>query len=258
MKIVNFLDITLNLKDGTYQPYRKPNDDPIYINNKSNHPPSILKQLPTSINKRISKLSGNQETCNTAAPNYEEALQNSNFDTHISYLPQTDSHDNQPPSQKCNRNRNVIWYDPPISRNVTTNIGRLFLNLIDKHFPQSNKLHKIFNRNTLKVSYSCMDNIKSLINKHNHRILKQKTNQTPKENDCSCNCRKKNECPIPGRRMTNSVIYKAEVTTTEDQTTKQYIGMTSNAFKNRFRNHQKSFRHKKHQNEPNFQNSSGH
>ena len=181
MKIVNFLDITLNLKDGTYQPYRKPNDDPIYINNKSNHPPSILKQLPTSINKRISKLSGNQETCNTAAPNYEEALQNSNFDTHISYLPQTDSHDNQPPSQKCNRNRNVIWYDPPISRNVTTNIGRLFLNLIDKHFPQSNKLHKILNRNTLEVSYSCMDDIKSLINKHNHRILKQKTNQTPKK-----------------------------------------------------------------------------
>ena len=94
-----------------------------------------------------------------------------------------------------------------------------------------------------------MDNIKSLINKHNHRILKQKTNQTPKENDCSCNCRKKNECPIPGECMTNNVIYKTEVTTTDKLTIKQYIGMTSNAFKNRFRNHQKSFRDKKHQNE---------
>ena len=132
-------------------------------------------------------------------------------------------------SQKRNRSRNVIWYNPPFSRNVTTNIGRLFLNLIVKHFPQSNKLHKIFYRNTLKVSYSCMDNIKSLINKHNHQILKQKTNQTPIENDCSCNCRKKNECPIPGKCFTNNVIYKGEVTTTANQTTKQYIGMTSNA-----------------------------
>ena len=49
--------------------------------------------------------------------------------------------------------------------------------------------------------------------------------------------------------MTNNVIYKAEVTTKDNQTIKQYIGMTFNAFKNRFRNHQESFRDKKHQNE---------
>ena len=123
MKIVNFFYITLNLNDGTYQPYHKLNDDPIYINNKSNHLTSILKQLPTSINKRISKLSCNQETFNAAAPIYEEALRNSNFDTHLSYSPQTDSHDSQPPSQKRNRSHNVIWYNLPFSRNITTNIG---------------------------------------------------------------------------------------------------------------------------------------
>ena len=44
----------------------------------------------------------------------------------------------------------------------------------------------------------------------------------------------------------------AEVTTTDNQTTKQCIGMTSNASKNWFRNHQKSFRAKKHQNETEF------
>ena len=43
-------------------------------------------------------------------------------------------------------------------------------------------------------------------------------------------------------------------TTTGNQRTKQYIGMMFNAFKNQFRNHQKSFCDKKHQN----QNSSGH
>ncbi len=35
------------------------------------------------------------------------------------------------------------------------------LHVIDKHFPPNHKLHKIFNRNTVKVSYSCMNNVKS-------------------------------------------------------------------------------------------------
>ena len=48
--VVNFLDVTFDLSTGKYKPYRKPNDDPLYINKHSNHPPSILRQLPTSIN----------------------------------------------------------------------------------------------------------------------------------------------------------------------------------------------------------------
>ena len=35
-------------------------------------------------------------------------------------------------------------------------------------------------------------------------------------------------------------IYKAEVTTTDNAKTKKYIGMTSNEFKVRYRNHTKS------------------
>jgi len=50
LKIVNYLDVTFNLTNSTYYPYRKPNNEPQYINIKSNHPPNIIKQLPTSIN----------------------------------------------------------------------------------------------------------------------------------------------------------------------------------------------------------------
>ena len=42
----DFLDIELNLSTREYKPYRKPNDNPIYINSKSNHPNMIIKQLP--------------------------------------------------------------------------------------------------------------------------------------------------------------------------------------------------------------------
>ena len=41
LKVVNFLDITLDLNSGVYKPYMKPNDNPIYIHTKSNHPPAM-------------------------------------------------------------------------------------------------------------------------------------------------------------------------------------------------------------------------
>ena len=39
----DFLNVTLNLKSNKFFPYRKPNNHPLYINNQSNHPPSIRK-----------------------------------------------------------------------------------------------------------------------------------------------------------------------------------------------------------------------
>ena len=53
----DFLDVTFNLATGKFFPYRKPNNIPLYINVKSNHPPSIIKDLPKMINKRLSDFS---------------------------------------------------------------------------------------------------------------------------------------------------------------------------------------------------------
>ena len=39
LKEFNFLDVTLNLQNHTYHPYRKPNDKLLYIHSLSNHPP---------------------------------------------------------------------------------------------------------------------------------------------------------------------------------------------------------------------------
>ncbi len=162
MHVVNFLDVTFDLNNGKFKPYRKPNDDPLYINRHSNHPPSIIKQLPTSINKRISALSADEQTFHESAPIYQNALRHSNFDHKLDYMKLA------PQTTRRNRQRNIIWFNPPFSKNVKTNIARNFLCLIDKHFPPNHKLHKIFNRNTVKVSYSCMNNVKSIISKQTH------------------------------------------------------------------------------------------
>ena len=38
LKIVNYLDKTFNLNDGTYKPFHKPNDETNYVHAKFNHP----------------------------------------------------------------------------------------------------------------------------------------------------------------------------------------------------------------------------
>lgn len=44
---VSFLDLMLNLAEGTFEPYRKEGSIPLDINNGSNHPtPLITKALP--------------------------------------------------------------------------------------------------------------------------------------------------------------------------------------------------------------------
>ena len=57
---VNYLDLSFNLYNHTFQPYRKENSKIIYINSKSNHPPAILKQIPKRIKERLSENSSNE------------------------------------------------------------------------------------------------------------------------------------------------------------------------------------------------------
>ena len=53
---VNYLDVTFGMQKGTYLPYRKPDNQPVFINNCSNHPSTVIKQLLKSISKRLSNL----------------------------------------------------------------------------------------------------------------------------------------------------------------------------------------------------------
>ena len=68
----------------------------------------------------------------------------------------------------------IIWFNPPYSKHVKTNIGKIFMKLISKHFPKQHKYYKIFNKNTVKLSYSCMPNMLSIITKHNKTFLNKK------------------------------------------------------------------------------------
>ena len=60
LRIANSLDVTFDLSKSTYLPYRKPDNPPVYINSCSNYLPTVIKQLPKSISKRLSDLSSNK------------------------------------------------------------------------------------------------------------------------------------------------------------------------------------------------------
>ena len=79
LKIVNFLDVTFNLADSTYRPYRKPNDNLLYIHTSSNHPPQIIKHRPESTEKRLSNNSFNEQVVNSVKPEYEKVLKYSGY-----------------------------------------------------------------------------------------------------------------------------------------------------------------------------------
>ena len=215
--------------------YRKPNNDPLYINIHSNHPSTIKKELPNMINKRLSELSCDKSEFDKAKGIYEKALNESDFNTKFSYQNE--------PSERKNKNRKIIWFNPPHNESVKTNIGKQFLKHVKKHFPRHHKYNKIFNTNTIKFSYSCSTNMKNLIKQHNSRVLSEPTSHQEK----SCNCRNKNSCPLDGNCQVKNIVYKATVTT--EQNYRIYYGTAEGEFKTRYNNHKYSFRDRKNINE---------
>ena len=198
----------------------------------SNHPPSIIKHLPSMINKRISNLSCNEYEFNKAKPLYKSALKSSGFNCSMKLEAPVES-------ARRNRNRKIIWFNPPYSLNVKTNISKLFR----KHFPRSHKLSKIFNLNTIKISYSSMPNVKNLIKQHNSKILNKDRDKIQRP----CNCRIKESCPLNGKCLHQCMVYKTEVSA--NTTYREYYGASEGEFKSRYNNHTQSFRNISHIND---------
>ena len=232
---VNFLDVPFNLKNASYCPYKKPNDELKHIIVLSSHPPQILKQLTTMISDRLSRNSSSKLIFNEAKHQHEDVLSKMGFKTELTCKGSTT------PTTK--RKRKIILFNPLYNQTLSTNIAKIFLKLVDKLFPRTHRLHKIFNCNTVKVSCSCMSNVLQLIKKHNN-FIQNKKNKTA----LSCNCRDKNGCPLTGNCRTENFIYKF-ISLTKNNVKKVYLGVSEGEFKkNRYYNHQQSFQNEDYKN----------
>ena len=119
LRIVNCLYVTLNPNDGSFRPCDNPDEIIQYINKESNHPPNLIKHLPTSIEKRLSN------------NYYEDTLNKAGYIHKVVYhAPNASNKENK----NENRKRNAIWFNLPYNNSATARIGQSFLYLIDIHF----------------------------------------------------------------------------------------------------------------------------
>ena len=140
----------------------------------------------------------------------------SGFTSDLVYTPkQTDHNDNNEENKKWRRK--IIWFNPPYSKSVKSNIGKTFLHLIKRFFPKTNKLHEIFNRNTAKVSYSCMSNVSSVLSSPNLNVINPYKTKT-----YGCNCRIKESCPLQSQCLTPKIVYQVDVKNDVNSETKLY------------------------------------
>ena len=116
MKIVNYLDATLNLENSTYHLYRQDNNQIKNINADSNNPPSIIKQHPVSIESQLSSLSSLWEIFNDSVTQYQEALDKLRGKHKLKYQASKNTTNNQKQLK-----RNIIWFNSLYSKNVKTN-----------------------------------------------------------------------------------------------------------------------------------------
>ena len=154
---------------------------------------------------------------------YDDALTSSGHDRHRLY-----SHDKSnlnSNNKKIRKPRKIIYFSPPFCNSVKTKIG---LEIVRLQVPKNNKFHRIFNKNTIKISYSCLPNMRNISSSHNKKILEAE-NKTKR----TCNFRNKTNCPFNGECLLKGV-HKAKVREKEN------IGSMGTSFKTRLQQHKQS------------------
>ena len=223
---MDFLDIILDLSSNSTRPFIKPNANTKYVSTSSSHPPAIIRSIPDGVSRRLSTISSSKELFSQELPYYQAAMSRAGHKKQHTFKVLDDIVEKE--SNK--RSRDVIWFNPPWSNKVRTDVGARFISLVKKHFPKSSPIYSIFNTTKLKVSYKTTPNMSSVIKSHNKKVLSGNVVEHTRK---GCNCRGgATTCPIGGSCLDKSMIYKTEVTTATEK--RHYYGQTFRTFKERF------------------------
>ena len=251
LKVVSFLNVTLNLANNSYRDFSKPNHVPLYVHRESNHPPAVTKCIVKGVGQRLSANSSGQEQFDDAKGPYQEQLRKAGYKEELKYEPREGA-----TSRRRRRKREITWFNPPFCRSVTTNVGKKFLSILDKCFPPGHACHKLLNRQTVKVSYRTMPNLGHIIAGHNNKII-GKGDEAKPTRTCSCPKKDKPNCPLGGHCLADNIIYQAKIKALppkrvmlEDEEERDprvtmvqtYLGRTRPNWKLRLGNHIASFK----------------
>jgi hypothetical protein len=232
----DFLDVVFNLKTRSYRPFRKPNNVPCYVNKNSSHPPSIIRALPDTISRRLTQISSSESEFDKEKKEYDEALEKAGYNERVTFKKE------EVKSKKQKRGRKVTFFNPPWASCVSTNISKEFNRIVREHFPRNTLCGRLFNKNTLKVSYSCTKNIKAIISAHNKKVLSEAKGEVGQVRTCNCK-QGVGQCPAGGVCMVEGVVYEVTATAPGVET-KNYVGAAANSLKSRITSHTKDFKNR--------------
>ena len=124
------------------------------------------------VQDRLSRLSTSQAEFSNAAPVYNDALRAAGHKG-IKF----DKPNDVPPNNRRRRRRKILYFTPPFSIAVQSNITKMFNAIIDKCFKHHPLLSKLFNLHNVKLSYSTTRNVDAIIASHNKWILNRSITQ---------------------------------------------------------------------------------
>ena len=177
-----------------------------------------------SVKRRLSKLSSNEKIFNNSIPTYQEALIKTDYNHKLTYQKYDQNKNNSD-----RRKRQIIWFNPPYSKNVTTKVGKFFLSLSDRHFPPLHKLRRLFNCNNVKISQNCL------------KLLCPSLSVVRR----TCNLINIPQCPLQRQYLNNNILYQASITPIgENSETKVYYGICEATFEQGYANQKELFNHR--------------
>ena len=124
---------------------------------------------------------------------YEEPIKRAGHTEKLSYQPRV-----QQGQSRRRRRRKILWFNPPFDASMTTKLGKVFLNILDRCFPVGHVLRRVFNRHTVQLWYRTMPNMNSIIAANNMKPGKVPGNlpdQLPRNKNCNCRGGSFN-CPV--------------------------------------------------------------
>ena len=148
-------------------------------------PPLVIKNIPKGVEKRLNCLSSDKQCFDKSKNIYQDSIAKAGHVYEFKYEQSDNVSDlnrlqtilDKPNYTNINhhnrkqRKRNIIWFNPPYSDYVQTNVGKRFLEAIDECFGHNPELKKLSNRHNTKISYKCGPNLKQNINSYNKKNL---------------------------------------------------------------------------------------
>ena len=113
--------------------------------------------------------------------------------------------------KRKNRGRNCIWFNPPFLLSVKNNLTKTYYSIVERAFPKDHEyLGKLLNKNNMRISYSCTQNMASLVTSHNKKIIEKASKKECIQKKRSCV--RGAICPLDGLCMTKEIIYETGIT----------------------------------------------